>query len=157
MEPINPQNAQIEITPEFYQLLKQYTGSVDHLEDPNFDVAAYLNEKFPDFKSLEGLSPLTEKFEKEIGELDEEIDTLMCERATYNDELKNYININNIENIYLCGIDIECCVLVTALNLFENGYNVFVLKDYVYCTHGEERKNNAIEILKRNIGEKNVL
>ena len=77
--------------------------------------------------------------------------------TAYNDELKNYININNIENIYLCGIDIECCVLVTALNLFENGYNVFVLKDYVYCTHGEERKNNAIKILKRNIGEKNVL
>ena len=96
MEPINPQNAQIEITPEFYQLLKQYTGSVDPLEDPNFDVAAYLNEKFPDFKSLEGLSPLIEKFEKEIGELDEEIDTLMCERATYNDELKNYMQeLNN--------------------------------------------------------------
>ena len=96
MEPINPQNAQIEITPEFYQLLKQYTGSVDPLEDPNFDVAAYLNEKFPDFKSLEGLSPLIEKFEKEIGELDEEIDTLMCERASYNDELKNYMQeLNN--------------------------------------------------------------
>lgn len=77
--------------------------------------------------------------------------------TAYNDKLKKYININNIENIYLCGIDIECCVLVTALNLFENGYNVFILKDYVYCTHGEERKNNAIEILKRNIGEKNVL
>ena len=96
MDSINPQNAQIEITPEFYQLLKQYTGSVDPLEDPNFDVAAYLNEKFPDFKSLEGLSPLIEKFEKEIGELDEEIDTLMCERATYNDELKNYMQeLNN--------------------------------------------------------------
>ena len=45
------QNSQIEITPEFYQLLKKYTGSTDPLEDPNFDVAAYLNEKFPDFKS----------------------------------------------------------------------------------------------------------
>ncbi len=77
--------------------------------------------------------------------------------TAYNDELKKYINTNNIEEIYLCGIDIECCVLVTALNLFENGYNVFVLKDYVYCTHGVDRKNNAIEILKRNIGENNVL
>ena len=77
--------------------------------------------------------------------------------TAYNDELKKYINTNNIEEIYLCGIDIECCVLVTALNLFENGYNVFVLKDYVYCAHGVDRKNNAIEILKRNIGENNVL
>ena len=90
------QNSQIEITPEFYQLLKQYTGSTDPLEDPNFDVAAYLNEKFPDFKSLDNLSELIDKFEKEIGELDEEIDGLMCERATYNDELKNYMQeLNN--------------------------------------------------------------
>ena len=96
MEPLNSQNAQIEITPEFFQLLKQYTGSNDPLEDPNFDVAAYLNEKFPDFKSLDNINSLIEKFEKEIGELDEEIDGLMCERATYNDELKNYMQeLNN--------------------------------------------------------------
>ena len=89
-------SSQIEITPEFYQLLKQYTGSTDPLEDPNFDVAAYLNEKFPDFKSLDHLPELIDKFEKEIGELDEEIDGLMCERATYNDELKNYMQeLNN--------------------------------------------------------------
>ena len=90
------QSSQIEITPEFYQLLKKYTGSTDPLEDPNFDVAAYLNEKFPDFKSLDNLPDLIDKFEKEIGELDEEIDGLMCERATYNDELKNYMQeLNN--------------------------------------------------------------
>ena len=90
------QNSQIEITPEFYQLLKKYTGSTDPLEDPNFDVAAYLNEKFPDFKSLDNLPDLIDQFEKEIGELDEEIDGLMCERATYNDELKNYMQeLNN--------------------------------------------------------------
>ena len=77
--------------------------------------------------------------------------------SAYNQELINYIQNNNIQNIYLCGIDIECCVLVTALNLFENNYNVFILKDYVYCMHGEQRKNNAIEILKGNIGEDNII
>ena len=77
--------------------------------------------------------------------------------TAYNNELKNYIKRNNIDNIYICGIDIECCVLVTALNLFENNYNVYVLKDYVYCTQGEERKNNALNILKSNIGKDNIL
>lgn len=87
---------QISISPEFYQLLKQYTNSNDPLEDPNFDIASYLNEKFPDFKSLEKLPNLIEDFEKQIGELDEEIDNLMCERAMYNEEMKIYMTeLNN--------------------------------------------------------------
>lgn len=77
--------------------------------------------------------------------------------SAYNSDLVNYINDNRIDNIYLCGIDIECCVLITAMNLFENGYNVYVLKDYSYCTNGINRKNNAIEILKRNIGKDRVI
>jgi len=84
------------ITPEFYQLLKQYTKSDDPLEDPNFDIVAYLNEKFPDYKSLEKINYFIEDFEKQIGELDEEIDNLMCERAEYNEEMKTYMNeLNN--------------------------------------------------------------
>lgn len=77
--------------------------------------------------------------------------------TAYNEELIKYIKDNKIKNIYICGIDIECCILVTALNLFENNYNIYILKDYVYCTHGEKRKSNALEILKRNIGDKYIL
>ena len=77
--------------------------------------------------------------------------------SAYNDELKKYLDDNYVENIYLCGIDIECCVLVTAFNLFENDYNVYVLKDYVYCMNGIADKNNAISILKRNIGNNSII
>ncbi|MBR3697366.1 MAG: hypothetical protein IKM97_03775 [Clostridia bacterium] len=47
-------------------------------------------------------------------------------------------------------------LIYLAKKIKENEYNVFVLKDYIYCTHGIERKNNAIEILKRNIGKNDV-
>ena len=77
--------------------------------------------------------------------------------SAFSKQLKKYISDNKIYNIYLCGIDTECCVLKTAFDLFENGYNVYVLKDYCACTYGEIRHNNAIEILKRNIGEKYVI
>jgi uncharacterized coiled-coil DUF342 family protein len=84
------------ISPEFYLMLKQYTNSNDPLEDPRFDAIAYLNEKFTDFKSLDKLPALIEDFERQIAELDEEIDNLMCERAKYNDEMKTYMNqLNN--------------------------------------------------------------
>ena len=81
-----------EISPEFYTMLKTYLDSNDSLEDPNFDIVTYVNERFPDFDSLEKLGPLIEDLEKQISDKDEEIDNLMCERAMYNDELKIFMS-----------------------------------------------------------------
>ena len=72
-------------------------------------------------------------------------------------ELKAYIEENDISKIYLCGIDTECCVLKTAFDLFENEYDVYVLKDYCACMLGLQRHNNALDILKRNIGYDKVI
>ena len=88
-----------EISPEFYSMLKTYLKSDDSLEDPNFDIITYLNEKFPDYKSLEKLNPLIEDIEKQISDKDEEIDNLMCERANYNDDLKKIMGELNTDVI----------------------------------------------------------
>lgn len=74
-----------------------------------------------------------------------------------NKELIEYINENEIEEIYLCGLDTDACVLKTALDLFELGYNICVLKDYCACTSGIEIHNNALKILSRNIGNEYVI
>lgn len=87
-------------------------------------------------------------------------DHLVIDKSIYsafNKELIAYISKNNITDIYLCGIDIECCVLKTAFDLFENEYQVYILKDLCACTHGEERKNNALQILARNIGKNKII
>ncbi|MBO4815515.1 MAG: cysteine hydrolase [Clostridia bacterium] len=84
----------------------------------------------------------------------------VIDKSTYtalNEELIKYLCENNINEIYLCGIDTECCVLKTALDMFEKGYNIYILKDYCACTHGIERHNNAIKILERNIGKKFII
>ena len=57
----------------------------------------------------------------------------------------------------MCCIDTEYCVLKTTFDLFENEYDVYVLKDYCACMRGIERHNNATEILKRNIGLNKVM
>lgn len=77
--------------------------------------------------------------------------------SVINKEFIEYVNENKITDIYLCGIDTECCILKNAFDLFEAGYNVYVLKDYCACTRGIERHNNAIKILERNIGEKYII
>lgn len=72
--------------------------------------------------------------------------------SAYNNELVSFLRQNNIGKIYLCGVDADCCVLVTAMNLFENGYNIYVLKEYTYSTQGNVTKNCAFDILGRSIG-----
>lgn len=72
-------------------------------------------------------------------------------------ELIEYIHKNQITEIHLCGINTDCCVLKTALDLFELGYNVSVLENLCGSTYGMERHNQAIDILKRNIGENYVI
>ena len=77
--------------------------------------------------------------------------------SAVNKELIEYIKENNIERIYLCGFDTDACVLKTALDLFENNYEVYILKDYCMCGAGEKIHNEAIENLKRLIGREYVI
>lgn len=77
--------------------------------------------------------------------------------SALNEELKNYIKENNIDKIYLCGIDTECCILKTSFDLFENGYDFYILKDYCACMFGKSRHKNALEIMERNFGENRII
>ena len=72
--------------------------------------------------------------------------------SALNDELREFIKENDIKQIYLCGFDTDACVQKTALDLFENGYDVYVLKDYCMCSKGVELHNIIINNLKRLIG-----
>lgn len=77
--------------------------------------------------------------------------------TAYNEELINYIKDHNIEKIFIAGFDIDCCVLATAFNLFENDYNTYILKDYVYSCLNDNIKDFTIDILERCIGKDHVI
>lgn len=77
--------------------------------------------------------------------------------SAFNKELVEYIEENNIGQIYLCGFDTDACVLKTALDLFENNYEIYVLKDYCMCSAGQKIHNETIENLKRLIGREYVI
>ena len=82
------------------------------------------------------------------------------EKTTYsalNDELRTHIKEKNIEQIYLCGFDTDACVQKTALDLFENNYDVYVLKNYCMCSKGVELHNIIINNLKRLIGKDKII
>ena len=77
--------------------------------------------------------------------------------SALNSELIEYISTYNINEIYLCGFDTDACVYKTALDLFENNYNVYVLKDYTMSHKGLKLHNIFIKNLKRLIGRDNVI
>lgn len=84
----------------------------------------------------------------------------ILKKKTYtavNSELTHYIKENNIDIIYLCGIDTDACVLKTALDLWENNYNVKVIKDCCMSHSGYEMHDSAINILNKMIGSSNVI
>lgn len=72
-------------------------------------------------------------------------------------ELIDVLKENNIKDINIVGIDTDACVLVNAIYLFDNGFNVSVHSQACASTGGESIHKSAIEILKRNIGSQNVL
>ena len=74
-----------------------------------------------------------------------------------NKELEEYLSKNNIDEIYLCGFDTDACVQKTAIDLFENNYNVYVLKDYCMSHKGVELHNVIINNLCRLIGRDKII
>ena len=115
------------------------------------------DEESPWYKKLHYQGCLTEEDRKIM--LDTK-DYKIINKKVYtalNDELKNYIKENNINEIHLCGFDTEACVLKTAVDLFENNYNVKVLKDYCMSPWGKDIHNSAIAIIKNLIGNNNII
>ena len=74
-----------------------------------------------------------------------------------NNELKNYIQENDISEIYLCGFDTDACVQKTAIDLFEQNYDVYVLKDYCMSHVGKEIHDLYITNLSRLIGKNRII
>lgn len=77
--------------------------------------------------------------------------------SALNRQLIDYIRNNNIKKIYLCGFDTDACVSKTAMDLFESGYDVYVLKDYCACHGGKKFHDYEIERLKPLIGKKSII
>lgn len=77
--------------------------------------------------------------------------------SSLNDEFRKYIKENNISQIYLCGFDTDACVQKTALDLFENDYDVYILKDYCMSNARMELHNVIINNLIRLIGKDRIV
>jgi nicotinamidase-related amidase len=63
----------------------------------------------------------------------------------------NFFAEYNVSKIYLCGVDIDACVLATAYDGFDLGYDIEVLKDYSLSSSGLELEEPTIKIIEKNL------
>lgn len=72
-------------------------------------------------------------------------------------EVLLYLENNGFQEVYVIGVNTDCCVLKTALDLFDYNIRPIVLEHYCGTTLGRRIHDNTIEILEALIGENNVI
>ncbi|MBW4575739.1 MAG: cysteine hydrolase [Aphanothece sp. CMT-3BRIN-NPC111] len=68
------------------------------------------------------------------------------------DNLASYISEQNIERVFLVGIDTDMCVLKMAMDFFDIGIEPIVLTDCCASTAGLQAHLAGLAVLSRNIG-----
>lgn len=81
------------------------------------------------------------------------------EKLTYSafkiQQFKKFLEDNAITDLYLCGINIDGCVLATAYEAFDLGYNVKILEDLSsVASFRQDYEDSAKTIIARNLKRK---
>lgn len=73
--------------------------------------------------------------------------------AAVNGELMSKLDMS--DDVYLCGVNTDACILATAFRLFDYGLKVSVIRDAVATK--PEFHESALAIIRRNCGEHSVI
>lgn len=80
-------------------------------------------------------------------------EAIVFDKTTYSslhEDMKIY------DEIHICGLETDACILKTALDLFENNIRPVILSDLCFSNGGVSLHRMALDVLKRNIGEEQV-
>ena len=100
---------------------------------------------------------VTEQYPKGLGDTEPELIEQLsnipplektCFSCTQSAEFLSYIRSNYRHQIILTGMESHICVLQTALELHEQGFQVFVVEDAV-CSRQTENQQNALLRLRQ--------
>ncbi len=63
-------------------------------------------------------------------------------------EFLNFVKRNRINDFSICGTDTEACVLSTAVDAFDSGYRVKILKNLCGSHHGNKAHKIGVELAR---------
>lgn len=141
---------------------KKIPNKITNLINKNhFDYIAFtkfINDEISNFYKILNYKGCINENDRKIV-LDTQNNKVFTKRiyTAVNDEFKTYIKENEIEKVYLCGIDTDACVLKTAIDLFENNIDVKVIENCCMSHSGKKYHNYAIKMLKKLIGKGSII
>jgi len=140
------------ILPNLLKLKKSFNGKIVF--------SKFVNNKNSLFeKQLNWIKFQNDEDKKIFSEL-QASDNIELDHDTYtvfNEELKEFISKNKITKVYLCGIYTDVCIIKTAMDLFDNNIETFVVEDACNSLHGKKNHDSAIDSLKHILGKKQIL
>lgn len=118
----------------------------------------FINKKGSPFMEIMDWHKMTEDDKEDIDVISniEDISDLIVKKDTYSavtDILLGTLRNEGIGEIFLVGMDSEACVYATALGLFDNGIKPKVIENLCASSGGKEYHINAMNCLKRTLGE----
>ena len=120
----------------------------------------FINSQDSACVSLLGWNSMFAGEETEISSLLQSFAKEIYSKSTYTaltQELHQYLRQRQIATVFICGIDIDCCVLTTAIDLFKIGIRPYVLTHYSASNGGYNSKRAAITVLDRLIGAHHII
>ncbi len=79
-----------------------------------------------------------------------------CINADFIQKITQYCEGSYPENIYILGVDTDCCVLKIAVDLFEVNIRPIILSDYCFSNGGLSSHEAGLLCMKRLIGRKQI-
>lgn len=81
--------------------------------------------------------------------------------SAINDEMLQTLyeaNDNNlVQYVFICGMDTECCVLKSSVDLFEKGIIPIMLENYTFSNSGKQAHERGIKLFERLISQKAII
>lgn len=105
------------------------------------EVATISSEQYP-----KGLGPTVEDLEAHLPDTTRCVEKT-CFACTGESDFRNSLSLKRRPQIIITGIETHVCVLQTAMQLLEDGFQVFVVEDAV-CSRHKHNHKNAINRLR---------
>ena len=84
---------------------------------------------------------------------------LVFQKTSYSpltDEFKAFLDKENFDVAFVCGIETDSCVLATAFSLFDYGVKPIIVIDCCATCAGSEFQHAAHMIMERSFGKENI-